>query len=376
MAFPRLTAARAYVFALAAVATCAVVRWLLSPLLEDHGLYLVFMIPVAAAAYLGGPGPGFVSAGLSAAVASPLFLNPSGLDGRVLVHLVLFGFESAAVILLIDRLQRARREAEAATRAAGQARTLAEGANRAKEQVVARISHEWRGPLNTITGWVWQIENRPGDQAVIARATTGIKQAVEAQSRLVSDLLDCSRGWRGKLSIDLRQVAIVDPVRRAIEAATPDANDKRITMHVFERGGDAQVRGDPMRLEQVFTNLLLNAVKFTPAGGAIAVSFATLDDRVEAMVSDSGVGISPAALEEIFEPFAQFDEHSELQRGGLGLGLSIARDIVRLHHGSLTASSPGLGMGSSFVVRLPRAATGQSTAATCSSLRMPMAGND
>ena len=245
------------------------------------------------------------------------------------------------------------------------ARNLAEEANRAKEQFVARVSHEWRAPLNTIGGWLWQLERRAADHDFVERAVASMRRAVDTQSRLVSDLLDYSRGSRGKLSIELDRLAIAEPVRRAIEATTRDAANKQLTVTVLERHGEARVWGDAVRLEQVFTNLLHNATKFTPPGGTVAISFARSNDHVEVTVEDSGVGIAPNVLLSIFDPFTQTDEYRDGKHGGLGLGLAIARDIVQSHGGSLTASSAGPGTGSTFCVRLPLATAHQASAARC-----------
>jgi signal transduction histidine kinase len=356
----------AYGFAIASVAVCTLVRWLLNPLLENQGLYLAFMIPVASSAYIGGAGPAVVSAVLSAAIANPLLFEfPVPAERASIAHVVLFGIESAAVILLIRKLQQSRDEAQQALAAAESARNLAEEANRAKEQFVARVSHEWRAPLNTIAGWLWQLERRAADQDFVERAAASMRRAVDTQSRLVSDLLDYSRGSHGKLSIELDRLTIAEPVRRAIEATSLDAADKHLTITVFEPHGHARVWGDAVRLEQVFTNLLHNATKFTPPGGTVAISVARSNDHVEVTVADSGVGIARDVLVGIFDPFSQTDECRDTRHGGLGLGLAIARDIVQSHGGSLTASSAGPGTGSTFCVRLPLATAHQTSAAQC-----------
>jgi signal transduction histidine kinase len=355
-----LTKLSAYAFAVASVAVCSVVRSLLNPLLENQGLYLAFMIPVALSAYVGGAGPGVVSAVLSAAIASPVLVQFDRMYERSdTAHLLLFAIESAAVILLTCKLQQSRDEARQARDAADAARHLAEEANRAKEEFVARVSHEWRTPVNTISGWLWQLERRGADYDFVMRAGASMRRAVDTQSRLVADLLDFSRGSHGKLSIRPERLEIVEPVRRATEAMSPDAANKHLALAAAGGHGDARVWGDAIRLEQVFTNLLQNAIKFTPCGGTILIAYARSDDHIEVTITDSGIGIAPDALTVIFEPFAQTDERPDAQRGGLGLGLSIARDIVQLHRGSLTASSGGPGTGSSFCVRLPLASAGQ-----------------
>ena len=348
--------ARTYGFAIASVSVCALVRWLLNPLLESHGLYLAFMIPVAASSYVGGAGPGALSTLLSAAIVNPVRAPLTASDaGPGTAHLVLFVSEAAAVILLMRALQRSEDTARQALAAAEAARARAEAADNAKDQFVARLSHEWRAPLDTISGWLWQLEHFAIDPELVTRAAVGMRRAVDTQSRLVSDLLDYARASHGKLSLDCEETPISEPVKHAVEAISAEAHRKRLMVRVVDESLDACVWGDAMRLEQVFTNLLQNASKFTPSGGIVAITLARRDEQVEVTVTDTGVGIPPDALPRIFRPFSQTDVRRDARRGGLGLGLSIAHEIIDRHGGQLTATSPGPGGGSSFCVRLPLA---------------------
>lgn len=350
-----------YAFAIGAVAACVLVRWLLNPLLENQGVYLAFMIPVASSAYLGGAGPGLLSAALSAAIASPYLSEfPVPDYGASITHLTLFCVEACAVVVLMQRLREGRARAEEASAAAEVARHVAEDATKAREQFMARVSHEWRSPLTTLTGWLWQIERRPADVDFVVRATASMKRAVDTQSRFVSDLLDYSRGSQGKLSIEPERLAIGEPVKSAVEVNHAEVLQHGLTIRVDSENSNARVWGDAVRLQQVFTNLLQNAIKFTPPGGTISIEFVTSPAAVEVKVMDTGVGIADDALPTIFRPFAQTNGKRDTKHGGLGLGLSIAKDIVELHGGSLSAYSAGLGTGATFVVRLPRAAVAHS----------------
>jgi signal transduction histidine kinase len=192
-----------------------------------------------------------------------------------------------------------------------------------------------------------------------------MKRAVESQTRFVSDLLDYSRGAQGKLSLEPQRVPICEPVRRAIEATGAAAAQHRVTIQISEEDSDARVWGDPVRLQQVFTNLLENATKFTPPGGSVAIYFVTSGDTLEVRVTDTGVGISPDLLPIIFEPFAQSDGTRDAKQGGLGVGLSISKGIIDLHGGSLLASSAGPGTGTTFVVRLPLSVAAQTPGVGC-----------
>jgi signal transduction histidine kinase len=239
-----------YGIALGAVGIGTLIRWFVRPLLDDQAGYLLFIIVIASSAYVGGSGPAALGAILSASIAGSTLAEVSVADDRTRVaHLVLFGVESAVVILVIRRLQDARNQAHRALADVDAARRRAEEASRAKEQFVARVSHEWRGPLNTVSGWLSQLETRAVDRDFVLRATASMRHAVEAQNRLVSDILDYSRGTQGKLSIELERVTIANPVRRAIEATAAEAGPKQLDIRFCDRYGDTRVWGDPVRLE-------------------------------------------------------------------------------------------------------------------------------
>jgi signal transduction histidine kinase len=268
---------------------------------------------------------------------------------------VLFAVASATIIFLIQRLRRSRDEARHALTVAEEARRSAERTSRATEQFVARLSHEWRTPLNAMSLWASQLERRAADADFVIRAAGRLQHAVGTGTRLVSDLLDYTRGTGGKLSIEAERLAIDQPVKRALESRAAEMANKPLTVHVFDRRGDAHVWGDPVRLEQVFTNLLQNAIKFTPPGGTVVIAYVVSHETLQVTVTDTGVGIAADALARILDPFAQSDAGREARHGGLGLGLTIAKEIVELHGGSLTAWSAGQGNGSTFCVHLPLA---------------------
>jgi signal transduction histidine kinase len=334
---------------------CAVIRSLLNPLLENQAVYLAFMVPIALAAYVGGAGPGILAVVLSAAVANPYLSEfPVTDDAASITHLLLFAVEAAGVVVLIHKLRESRSRTETALTEANAARHLAEHASNAREEFLARVSHEWRGPLNTIAGWLWQLERRPTDLDFVIRATTSMKRAVESQSRFVSDLLDYARASRGKLSLQPQRLAIAEPVTAAVDATSIVAVERNLTIRISDEHSEERVWGDAVRLRQVFTNLLQNAVKFTPPGGTISIAFVRAGDVVQVKVTDTGVGVAPEALSTIFEPFAQSYQSRDVRpSSGLGLGLSIAKDIVEAHGGALSASSAGAGAGTTFFVQLP-----------------------
>jgi PAS domain S-box-containing protein len=241
--------------------------------------------------------------------------------------------------------------------AAHDARRAADDANRAKDEFLARISHELRTPLNAILGWA-QLMTSPRLEA--AKHTRGVETIVrnaQAMARLIEDLLDVSRITSGKLRIELEPVELVPVIDAAIDAVRPAADAKQIRIERSVDTGRHVVRGDGTRLQQIAWNLLSNAVKFTPSGGRVDVSVRVVGTAVEIAVSDTGKGIDPQFVPLLFQPFRQADTGKARGGAGLGLGLSIAKQLVELHGGYIAVRSEGLGKGATFTVHLPSAAS-------------------
>jgi signal transduction histidine kinase len=336
-----------YAAALLLVGLTAWLRWLTDPVLGELSRFLPFVLVVAVCTYGGGLGPGIVSLALSACAGTFLFidrpLEPTTAD---LFNLGLFVIQAGGVVFLTAALRRARDQAQSSA-------IRAQAAVRQKDQFVARVSHEWRAPLNVLAGWTSQLGSRPHDAEFVARAASNMKRAIETQQRLVQDLFDYSRGSRGRLSIHPVRLLITTPIEASFEAVRQEAAAKNITLTLGLDDPGLRVWGDNQRLQQVFINLLTNSIKFTPKGGRITVSGRRVDEKVEVQVEDNGAGIDVSLLQQIFEPFAQGLPARDEALGGLGLGLSITREIVLLHAGSIEASSAGQGRGSTFTVRLP-----------------------
>jgi PAS domain S-box-containing protein len=237
------------------------------------------------------------------------------------------------------------------------ARADAERASRLKDEFLATISHELRTPLNSILGWAQIITRGEADQATLAQGLGAIERNALAQARLIDDLLDMSRIASGLIHLDVQGVDLRLVMTAAIDAARPAAasKDLRLELHVDDEIG--MVHGDATRLPQVAWNLLSNAIKFTSRGGMVRVSLtAAEDDHVRLTVADTGQGIAAEFLPHVFERFRQADASSTRAHGGLGLGLAIVKQIVELHGGRVSAHSDGPGLGSRFVVDLPRVA--------------------
>lgn len=232
-------------------------------------------------------------------------------------------------------------------------RSAVEAATRAKDELVAVVSHELRTPLNAMLGWMRLMRSGSLSEAKERHAFDVIERNAEALDRLVADLLDISRIITGKLRISPSMIDVRDVVEMAIEGVRPAADAKVIGIQADVDDESTVVRADGDRLQQVVWNLLANAVKFTPKGGAIRVQLRRVDSDVELVVQDNGSGIHPSFLPLVFDSFRQFDSSSSRTHGGLGIGLSVAKHIVELHGGTIEARSDGAGKGATFVVRLP-----------------------
>jgi CheY-like chemotaxis protein len=235
-----------------------------------------------------------------------------------------------------------------------QARALAEAANRTKDEFLSVVSHELRSPLNAILGWNRILAIKRAQDPEVAAIAPRIEQSARAQLKMVNDLLDFGRIGTGKLRITLRPAKLSVLAGMALEAARPAAEAKGLLL-VLEPAGQGVVVGDPDRLMQVISNLLSNATKFTPRGGRIVVRVRETGENVELSVSDTGQGIKPDLLPHVFDRFTQGDSSTTRSVGGLGLGLTLVREIVALHGGRVSAHSEGPDRGSTFTVTLPAA---------------------
>jgi CheY-like chemotaxis protein len=230
---------------------------------------------------------------------------------------------------------------------------LARDASRLKDEFLATLSHELRTPLNAILGYVRMIRSGLVSGARLERAMETIERNAASLSQMVEDILDVSRIIAGKIRLDVQVIDLTGVVKGAVASVLPAAEAKGIRIETVFDPRAVPITGDPERLQQVVWNLMSNAVKFTSRGGRVQVHIERVASHVEIVVSDTGVGISSDFLPHIFERFRQADASSTRERGGLGLGLSIARHIVESHGGTIHAASNGEGTGSTFRVALP-----------------------
>lgn len=235
-----------------------------------------------------------------------------------------------------------------------QARTEAEAASRLKDEFLATVSHELRTPLTAILGWSHMLRSGAGDESIKEIGLETIERNARSQAQLIDDLLDVSRIITGKLRLEMQPVNLVDIVTATLASVRPSAEAKGIRLESSFESGTAFAIGDSDRLQQVIWNLLTNAVKFTPEGGHVEVRIRQVQSQLEISVADSGQGIERDFLAVMFDRFRQADQTSTRSHGGLGLGLSIVRQLVELHGGTVHAESEGENRGSVFVVRLPQ----------------------
>lgn len=265
------------------------------------------------------------------------------------------GETALAGVMLVEITDRKRLEAQKATLLESEraARMEAERSAALKDDFLATLSHELRTPLNAILGWATIARQSPDRPPSLDKPLEVIERNARVQAQLIEDLLDVSRIVSGKLRLVLEPVHVLGVVQAAVSATGPAAAAKQIEVSVTSEGDLVPVRGDAGRLQQVAWNLLSNAVKFTPKGGKVRVLVRRCEDAIEIRVSDDGVGISADFLPHVFDRFRQADASTTRRHGGLGLGLAIAKQLVEMHGGSVSAQSGGEGQGATFCVSLP-----------------------
>jgi signal transduction histidine kinase len=264
----------------------------------------------------------------------------------------------------LERLGPAVRRAldEAAERAAHlqaqhqvrEARDFAEAANRAKDHFLAVLSHELRTPLTPALTAIQTIELDPALPAEFKDAVQMIRRNVQLEVKLIDDLLDLTRITKGKLELNLQPINVHESIRQVMAICDSDLREKRITVRINQNAVNPLCPADPARLQQILWNILKNAVKFTPAAGAIVIStHNTSQGDFELSIADTGIGIAPEVVGRIFDAFEQGGKQITRQFGGLGLGLAISRALAEQHGGSLRCTSEGLDKGSIFTLCLP-----------------------
>ena len=253
-------------------------------------------------------------------------------------------------------------ELKAALRQEREARASAESASRLKDEFLALLSHELRTPLHVINNWLWQLkQGKTMQPSILEKALDVIERNTALQSRLVEDLLDVSRAAAGKLSIDSKLVELGALAASVVELAQPQAREKSLTLSL-DAPEPLRIWGDADRLQQVLLNVVTNGIKFTDKGGSVHVQVVRDGSRAVVEVKDNGAGVPADFLPHMFERFRQADAGMTRRQGGLGLGLTIVREIMSLHGGTVNARSAGPNQGTT--IRLEFAVADQAAAAS------------
>lgn len=277
------------------------------------------------------------------------------IDVEVIWHELFFRGRHALLVLANDITERKHAEAGREELLAREkaAREEAQAASRAKDAFLAIVSHELRAPLNAILGWAAILRSQNADEATRTHAAETIERSARIQSKLIEDLLDSARVARGQLRLEVQPVDLTAVIDAAVDVMHPAAEAKQIEVRRTFDVEREVITGDPDRLQQIVSNLLSNAIKFTPSGGQVEIRLERVDPHVRISVTDTGTGIIPDYLPHVFERFNQAHGSTTRRRSGLGLGLSLVRNLVELHGGTVNADSPGEGCGSTFTVNLP-----------------------
>ena len=257
----------------------------------------------------------------------------------------------------VTEKQRISTEREQLLESERAARGDAERASRTKDEFLATLSHELRTPLNAILGWTQVLRKTKTLPDDASNALNVIERNARAQAQIIADLLDMSSIISGKVRLDVQRMDLASVINATVETVRPASQAKGIRLQLVLDPMAGPVRGDPNRLQQVLWNLLTNAVKFTQKDGRVTITLARVNSHLEIEVTDNGEGIDPAFLPHMFDRFRQADASTTRRHGGLGLGLSIAKQLIELHGGSISVKSAGRGLGSTFRVTLPLMAT-------------------
>ncbi|MGA2441681.1 MAG: HAMP domain-containing sensor histidine kinase [Tepidisphaeraceae bacterium] len=319
----------------------------------DSGISPLFFAAVLLSAWYGGLGPGLLATLLASGATAYLLSKGHPASFAAIWNHILRLIVFTVVSVLTSSLQDATKRAAEASRRAKEA---AESASHAKSLFLAMVSHELRTPLSPVLMVTASLEHDPSLSPQVREDIRCIRRNVDLEIRLIEDLVDLSRIHSGKMRLRKEFIDIKEPMKRALQVCREDLQSKRLNLTTDFSAAESPVFGDPIRLQQVFWNLIRNAFKFTPDGGQVAVRIRNRNPGVVAVeVSDSGIGIDPQRLSSIFEAFEQGGHDIQIRFGGLGLGLAICQALIEAHDGKIIAKSEGKGCGAAFTIELPLA---------------------
>jgi signal transduction histidine kinase len=361
--FPRVAVPARHFVALTTVVIVFVAHRAAGTVIDEGGLFLLLGIAVLGSAWFAGTGSA-LSVTVFGAVLGSLVANAGSPAAQT--HLALFVGQGLLLTGLVAELRRARHTAEREAGLANAARAESEAAGRMKDEFLGTISHELRTPLNAVLGWLHLIRTGKLDHETERRGFESIERNVRLQAQLTGDLLDISKALTGRLSLDVRAVSLKTVLSEAVSQVSSAATAKDVSLNVVTAAGPMVVRGDANRLRQIVWHLLANAIKFTPRGGGVDVALES-GEQACITVRDTGPGIDPAFLPRIFGRFTQADSSPTRAAGGLGVGLSLVRELVERHGGEITVANNEHG-GARFTIRLPLSKSDQDDAAMAPAL--------
>ena len=370
--FPTVALPARHFVALTAVVIVFLAHRAADTVIDEGGLFLLLSIAVLGSAWFAGTGSALSVTVLGAVLGS--LVAGTGGTPSVETHLALFIGQGLLLTALVAELRRARRTAEREAGLATAAQAESEAAMRMKDEFLGTISHELRTPLNAVLGWLHLLRTGKLDDVTRRRALEAIERNVRLQAQQTGDLLDVSQALTGRLNIDMGVVSLKTVVIDAVTQVSSAATAKDVTLDVSTGDRPLFVRGDANRLRQVVWHLLANAIKFTPRGGAIEVQLES-NGAACVIVRDTGAGIDAEFLPRIFDRFTQEDSSPTRAAGGLGVGLSLVRELVERHGGVISAGNRNEGSGAEFVIRLPLHEEDQLTRLAVPAAPLPTAGS-
>lgn len=356
---PVASAVRPYAIALVSTGTATWLRSLLDPFLGNECPFSIFYLSVLLTAWLAGTYPAILSLILGTFAAAQLFVPPTASiwisDPSDLLNATIYVFVNCVAIGLFASIDHQRQNVEKRLEENEQLGESLKRADERKDEFLALLAHELRNPLAPIRSSLLLLERKQNCPETIEKVRVVCQRQIHQLVRLVDDLLDISRFLRGSLKLQVEKIDLRDAIQVAIEMSDEAMQEKSHRFDTLIPDAPVWIEGDPVRVAQLTENLLGNAAKYTPKSGRILLQLETRDGFAKISISDNGIGFPPSECQRILEPFTQMDTSRTREYGGLGIGLSIVRQLVELHGGTLLPESRGPGTGSRFSVSLPLA---------------------
>lgn len=353
------SAVRPYAIAIVSTGAATWLRTLLDPFLGTECPFSIFYLSVLLTAWLAGTFPAILSLILGTIAAAQFFIPPTAsiliTDPSDVLNAAIYVFVNCVAISLFASLDRERQNIQNRLEENEQLGASLKLADERKDEFLALLAHELRNPLAPIRSSLMLLERKQSCPQTIERVRIVCQRQIHQLVRLVDDLMDISRFLRGSLKLQVEKMDLRDAIHIAIEMSDEAIQQKSHRFDALLPDTAVWINGDPVRIAQLVENLLGNAAKYTPKSGRILLQLEQRDGQAVLSISDNGIGFPPSESARILEPFTQMDTSRTREYGGLGIGLSIVRQIVELHKGTLTPESRGPGTGSRFTVHIPLA---------------------